>query len=132
MIIINSSSCSTVSEKAMVTHSSTLAWKIPWTEEPYCFLFWLEGRRLIGSYFNNPANVNDGQETKVAEELWEDRDLFVYYLHPYKWHQGKWAFEKEWIFFFLKKLREKSSWFRIKDSLYNRNWKEGQVEMPWV
>ena len=21
-------------EKAMVTHSSTLAWKIPWTEEP--------------------------------------------------------------------------------------------------
>ena len=23
-----------VMEKAMVTHSSTLAWKIPWTEEP--------------------------------------------------------------------------------------------------
>ena len=23
-----------ISEKAMVTHSSTLAWKIPWTEEP--------------------------------------------------------------------------------------------------
>ena len=23
-----------VSEKAMVSHSSTLAWKIPWTEEP--------------------------------------------------------------------------------------------------
>ena len=23
-----------VSEKAMATHSSTLAWKIPWTEEP--------------------------------------------------------------------------------------------------
>ena len=23
-----------VLEKAMVTHSSTLAWKIPWTEEP--------------------------------------------------------------------------------------------------
>ena len=22
------------SEKAMATHSSTLAWKIPWTEEP--------------------------------------------------------------------------------------------------
>ena len=22
------------SEKAMVTHSSTLAWKIPWAEEP--------------------------------------------------------------------------------------------------
>ena len=24
----------TTSEKAMATHSSTLAWKIPWTEEP--------------------------------------------------------------------------------------------------
>jgi len=24
----------TQSEKAMVPHSSTLAWKIPWTEEP--------------------------------------------------------------------------------------------------
>ena len=24
----------TISEKAMATHSSTLAWKIPWTEEP--------------------------------------------------------------------------------------------------
>ena len=23
-----------VMEKAMVTHSSTLAWRIPWTEEP--------------------------------------------------------------------------------------------------
>ena len=23
-----------ISEKAMATHSSTLAWKIPWTEEP--------------------------------------------------------------------------------------------------
>ena len=25
----------TPSEKAMATHSSTLAWKIPWTEEPW-------------------------------------------------------------------------------------------------
>ena len=23
-----------ISEKAMATHSSTVAWKIPWTEEP--------------------------------------------------------------------------------------------------
>ena len=23
-----------ITEKAMATHSSTLAWKIPWTEEP--------------------------------------------------------------------------------------------------
>ena len=26
--------CQTFSEKAMAPHSSTLAWKIPWTEEP--------------------------------------------------------------------------------------------------
>ena len=26
--------CSLIPEKAMTTHSSTLAWKIPWTEEP--------------------------------------------------------------------------------------------------
>ena len=26
--------CNTLSEKAMAPHSSTLAWKIPWTEEP--------------------------------------------------------------------------------------------------
>ena len=27
-------SCSLISEKAMAPHSSTLAWKIPWMEEP--------------------------------------------------------------------------------------------------
>ena len=27
-------SLSTIKEKAMATHSSTLAWKIPWMEEP--------------------------------------------------------------------------------------------------
>ena len=27
-------SCWAVAEKAMAPHSSTLAWKIPWTEEP--------------------------------------------------------------------------------------------------
>ena len=26
--------CALASEKAMALHSSTLAWKIPWTEEP--------------------------------------------------------------------------------------------------
>ena len=26
--------CSCEAEKALATHSSTLAWKIPWTEEP--------------------------------------------------------------------------------------------------
>ena len=31
-----SSMLSILSEKAMATHYSTLAWKIPWTEEPGC------------------------------------------------------------------------------------------------
>lgn len=35
-------------------------------------------------------------------------------------------------FFFLKRLEEKRNGFKIKDSLHNRNWKEGQVEMLWV
>ena len=26
--------CTIIAEKAMAPHSSTLAWKIPWTEEP--------------------------------------------------------------------------------------------------
>ena len=30
----NSTSLSIISEKAMAPHSSTLAWKLPWTEEP--------------------------------------------------------------------------------------------------
>ena len=28
-----------ISEKAMATHSSTLAWKIPWTEKPGGLLY---------------------------------------------------------------------------------------------
>ena len=31
---LNSTPLMTPTEKAMATHSSTLAWKIPWTEEP--------------------------------------------------------------------------------------------------
>ena len=30
----NKSILATIGEKAMAPHSSTLAWKIPWTEEP--------------------------------------------------------------------------------------------------
>src|SRR5574339_442598 len=32
--VCSSDLCLSVPEKAMATHSSTLAWKIPWTEEP--------------------------------------------------------------------------------------------------
>ena len=34
MVIIKKTSISKDLEKAMATHSSTLAWKIPWTQEP--------------------------------------------------------------------------------------------------
>ena len=34
LIYINSTMLKMLLEKAMATHSSTLAWKIPWTEEP--------------------------------------------------------------------------------------------------
>ena len=37
LVLVNLFICRTVMkilEKAMATHSSTLAWKIPWTEEP--------------------------------------------------------------------------------------------------
>ena len=33
-LFVLASSCSSVLEKAMAPHSSTLAWKIPWAEEP--------------------------------------------------------------------------------------------------
>ena len=35
-------------EKEMVTHSSTLAWEIPWTEEP-CRL-WSMGSQRVGHH----------------------------------------------------------------------------------
>ena len=38
--------CRTFSEKAMAPHSSTLAWKIPWTEEP-------GGLQSMGSQLSN-------------------------------------------------------------------------------
>ena len=34
LILMNNPQLVTVMEKAMAPHSSTLAWKIPWTEEP--------------------------------------------------------------------------------------------------
>ena len=32
-------------EKALAIHSSTLAWKIPWTEEPVGYSHWVEKSR---------------------------------------------------------------------------------------
>ena len=44
-------------EKQMATHSSILAWRIPWTEEP-------GGRQSMGS-----QRVNDNRVTKQLELL---------------------------------------------------------------
>ena len=47
-------------EKAMAPHSSTLAWKIPWTEEP--------GRLLVGSPWGR-------KESDMTEQLHFDFSL---------------------------------------------------------
>ena len=43
-------------EKEMATHSSTLAWKIPWTEEPGGCSLW--GRKSLMLMLNANANIN--------------------------------------------------------------------------
>ena len=41
-------------EKEMASHSSTLAWKIPWTEEPGKLVMGLQSRTQL-SYFTSSA-----------------------------------------------------------------------------
>ena len=38
-------------EKAMATHSSTLAWRIPWTEEPGGCSLWNQSRTQLSLHF---------------------------------------------------------------------------------
>ena len=45
--IRNLSVSNTSKEKAMATHSSTLAWKIPWMEEPGMLALAENGRQLF-------------------------------------------------------------------------------------
>ena len=56
----------------MATHSNILAWRIPWTEEPFRYLvyvFWSS----IFSAFNTSTNKNDEifktQKSKRCEEF---------------------------------------------------------------
>ena len=44
-------------EKEMTTHSSTLAWKIPWTEEPGRLQSMGSQNRTRLSNFNNSSNL---------------------------------------------------------------------------
>ena len=44
-------------EKEMATHSSTLAWKIPWTEEPGGLQSWGRSRTQLSDF---SVNVNTG------------------------------------------------------------------------
>ena len=55
-------------EKEMATHSSILAWKIPWTEEP-------DGLQSMGS-----QRVGHDQATKHSTGLIYSK-MIIYYLH---------------------------------------------------
>ena len=56
-------------EKGMATHSSILAWKIPWTEEPgtltYLYQSIGSGDFLDGSVVKNPPAMQEMEKTRV-------------------------------------------------------------------
>ena len=67
------------SEKAMATHSSTLAWKIPWTEEPDRLQSmglqkirqdWVISRSRIGEGNSNPLQCSCLENPRDSEAWW--------------------------------------------------------------
>ena len=62
------------SEKAMATHSSTLAWKIPWTEEPGRLqsMGSLRVRHDWVTMVKNPPAMQEPQEMQLWSLGWED------------------------------------------------------------
>ena len=54
-------------EKEMTTHSSTLAWKIPWTEEPGRLQSMGSQNRTRLSNFNNSGNLIFFNFNKISE-----------------------------------------------------------------
>ena len=52
-------------EKGMATHSSILAWRIPWTEEPGGLLF-TGSQRVRHDFFFTARNLNGGQNLGAA------------------------------------------------------------------
>ena len=51
-----------LSEKAMATHSSTLAWKIPWAEEP-------GGLQSMGSQKKKKKKQENSRKTSTSDSL---------------------------------------------------------------
>ena len=51
-------------EKEMATHSSTLAWKIPWTEEPG--RLWSMGSQRVGLHFPFLMLIRHSQFTELG------------------------------------------------------------------
>ena len=71
----------TVTEKAMAPHSSTLAWKIPWTEEPGGLQSM--GSHRVGHDWSNlaaavaaAAATVKSQTSLVEQDLWESDPYF--------------------------------------------------------
>ena len=50
-------------EKEMVTHSSFLAWRIPWREEPGGLKFMVSQRVRHNRVTNTFTNINNGKQT---------------------------------------------------------------------
>ena len=58
-------------EKAMATHSSTLAWKIPWMEEPGISCVTLEKSfNFSEPLFSHLYNPDDNNNTKLVILFW--------------------------------------------------------------
>ena len=66
-------------EKAMATHSNTLAWKIPWTEEPGRLQYM--GSRRVGHDWSDLAAA------EMAPDSARERDWNKFFSER-KWHVG--------------------------------------------
>ena len=98
--VSNESTCNTVAEKAMAPHSSTLAWKIPWTEEPdrlqsmgslrdTSFPFSIGSRRLGGLFSglgtresSRAAVLKEGRGTVLGGEF-KNRQTHSHFLFEF-------------------------------------------------
>ena len=90
-------------QKEMVTHSSILAWKIPWTEEPGGLQFtWLQraGHNWASMHActkNYSKNMTNGKETKTKKwGKWKVFKWVATYAKPVflRWEQNNWNKQK--------------------------------------
>ena len=54
-------------EKSMVTHSSILAWRIPWTEEPG--RLWSMGSQMVGRRYADDTTLMAESEEELKKPL---------------------------------------------------------------